>query len=64
MSIREAIMSKSETVHIRNSVGRICACPTVSCPPAVPIAVSGEKITKEEIKILLAYGIDRVDVVK
>ena len=64
MTIREAVFAAGETIPVTEAEGRICAALTISCPPAVPIAVSGEKITKEEIKILLAYSIDRVDVVK
>ena len=64
MTIREAVFAAGESIPVTEAEGRICAALTISCPPAVPIAVSGEKITEEEIKILLAYGIDRVDVVK
>ena len=64
MSIREAMFSQSESVDIREAIGRICAAPTVSCPPAIPIAVSGERITEEHIKIFEAYSINRIAVVK
>ena len=64
MSIRDAVLSPSETVETKNAEGRICAAPTVSCPPAVPIAVSGEEITKEIIELLKYYGIDKIKVVK
>ena len=64
MSIRDAVMSKSETVSVENSVGRICASPTVSCPPAVPIVISGEVITEEAVSEFLKYNIHEVDVVK
>ncbi len=64
MSIRDAVFSNSETVDVNLSQGRICATPTVSCPPAIPIAVSGEKITAEHIKLFKHYGIDKIKVVK
>lgn len=64
MTVREAIMSKQETVCIKNAVGRICASPTVSCPPAVPITVSGEIISKEAADVFEYYGIDFVSCVK
>lgn len=64
MSIRDAVFSDSETVDISLAEGRICAAPTVSCPPAIPIAVSGEKITKEHIELFKHYGIDKIKVVK
>ena len=63
MTIREAIFSPSELVSAENSLGRICAAPTVSCPPAVPIVISGERITKEDIRLFKHYGIEKVSVV-
>ena len=64
MSIKQAIFSESEIVGIDDAIGRICAAPTVSCPPAIPIAVSGEVIGKEEIMLFRHYGIDTVSVIK
>ena len=63
-SIREAIFAPHETVPTELSVGRICASPTVSCPPAVPIVVSGEKITEQALTLFKRYGISEVDVIK
>ena len=62
-SVREAIFSKSERISTEKSLGRILATPTVSCPPAVPIAISGELIDENVQKALVAYGIDEVEVV-
>lgn len=64
MTIREAMFSASETVTVSEAYGRICRTPTVSCPPAIPIAVPGELIKKNAIDLFRHYGIDRVDVVK
>ena len=64
LSIREAVLSPSEAVKIEDSVGRICASPTVSCPPAVPIVISGERITDEDVDIFRYYGINSVRIVK
>lgn len=64
ITIREAVLSKSETVSIENAIGRVCATPTVSCPPAVPIVVSGEEITKNSVEIFKLHGIEKADVVK
>lgn len=64
MSIRDAVLAGSETVSAENAVGRICAAPTVSCPPAIPIAVSGEKITEQTVALLKEYKIEKIDVVK
>lgn len=64
MSIRSAVLSRCETVKVENSVGRVCAECTVSCPPAVPIAVSGEKITEQMVKQFVEYEIEKISVVK
>lgn len=64
MSIREAIFADSESIKVESSLGRICASPTVSCPPAVPIVISGERITSEDIELFKHYGIETVNVIK
>lgn len=64
LSIREAVLSPFEMIDIKVSVGRICASPTVSCPPAVPVAISGEVITENSVKICELYGIEKIAVVK
>lgn len=64
MTIRQAIFSGNEEISIENSVGKVCACPTVSCPPAIPIAVSGEIITQKHIELFKRYGIEKISVIK
>ncbi|MBQ7365481.1 MAG: amino acid decarboxylase, partial [Clostridia bacterium] len=49
MTVRQAMLSRSETIPVKEALGRITAIPTVSCPPAIPITVSGEEITAEAI---------------
>ena len=64
MRIREAVFSVWETVSCEDAVGRICASPCVSCPPAIPIAASGEEITAEMVELFKAYGIEKIEVVR
>lgn len=64
MSIRDAVFSEHETLPARQAIGRVCASPTVSCPPAVPIAVSGEIITEEAVLLFEKYQIKEIEVVK
>ena len=64
MSLREAVLSSSEVVAASDSVGRVCAELTVACPPAVPVVISGEKITKEDAALFEYYGIEQVKVIK
>jgi arginine/lysine/ornithine decarboxylase len=64
LSIRDAIFSPSENTATKDAAGRICAAPIVSCPPAVPVVMSGEIITEGAIELMLYYGIDQIDVLK
>ena len=64
LSVREALLSACETVDTRESVGRIMADISVSCPPAVPVAVSGEVIDGAVLRTFNYYGISRVNVVR
>ncbi len=64
ISVREAVLSASERVSPKEAVGRICADVCVSCPPAVPIAVSGEIITEATARLLEYYGAKEISVVK
>lgn len=64
MSVRQALFAPQETVAAEASLGRVCGAPTVSCPPAVPIAVSGERIGPEALTLFAHYEVEWVDVVK
>ncbi len=61
-SIRQAAFAPRETVDVAHSLGRVCGLPTVGCPPAIPIAVSGERITPEALALFAYYGIEQVEV--
>ena len=63
-SIREAVFSTFEMVDLENALGRISASPTVGCPPAVPIVMSGEEIDQNAIDAFEYYGIKKCNVVK
>ena len=64
LSARKALLSPQEILPMEQAEGRICAAPSVSCPPAVPIVISGEEITSEAIQIFKLYGIEKVAVIK
>lgn len=64
LSIREALFAPQESVPAEESLGRICGAPTVSCPPAVPIAVSGERIGPAAVSLFRYYGVETVDVLR
>lgn len=64
MTIREAVFAKSEMISAGEAINRICAAETISCPPAIPIAVSGERITPEMAEAFVRFGIEQVRVVR
>lgn len=64
MSIREAMLRPQERIPAEKALGRICGSPTVACPPAIPIAVSGERIGPEAAALFRRYGVESVEVVK
>ena len=63
-TVRDSVFTENEEIDIDKALNRICASPTVSCPPAIPIAVSGERITEEHIELFKKYGIEKILVVK
>ncbi|MDE7365493.1 MAG: aminotransferase class V-fold PLP-dependent enzyme [Ruminococcus sp.] len=64
MTIGQALYMPCEEISIEHAEGRICASVKVPCPPAIPIAVSGEIIDSSCIEIYRRYGIKRVMVIK
>ncbi len=64
VSIRDAVISDSELLPVRECIGRVAAMVTASCPPAIPIAVSGEIIDAETVKAFEYYAIDKCSVMK
>ena len=64
MPAKDAIFAQSETVPTDKAAGRICAAAAISCPPAIPIAVYGEKISKEAVDIMKYYGVENCEVIK
>ena len=63
MPVGEAMLAPAEEVPVERALGRILADPCVSCPPAVPVAVSGERIGEDAIRCLAYYGIRTVQCV-
>ncbi len=64
MSLRQSMFSPWEYVPACESVGRVLANPDVGCPPAVPIAMCGERIDAAAAAAFTYYGITQVCVVK
>ena len=64
VSPREVVFSPSEEIPIEKALGRVLAAVTVSCPPAVPILVSGEVVSEEAVSAFKYYGIKKIKVIK
>ena len=64
MSVRQALMSPSREVGVDDALGEVLASATVSCPPAIPIVVCGERIDEQAIACFKYYGVEKCRVVK
>lgn len=64
VSIREAIFSESERIQINQSTGKILSVSDSMCPPAVPILISGERISENALKCFDYYGITHCKIIK
>ena len=61
---RQAILSESETLPIAQCLNRVSAAAAISCPPAIPLAVCGERIDRQVLDCFWYYGITHCAVVK
>ncbi len=64
MTIREAALAPGEEIPAADCPGRVLAAPSVGCPPAVPIAICGERLDRAAAACFAYYGVERVWVVK
>lgn len=64
MSVRQALMSPSSEANVDEALGEVLASATVSCPPAIPIVVCGERIDERAVACFKYYGIEKCRVVK
>ena len=63
-SVRKAMFAPRETIPAAQSLGRVCGAPTVGCPPAIPVVVSGERIGPEALELFRRYGVEQVEVLR
>ncbi len=64
LSPHEALLAPSRVCAVEDALGKILASPSVGCPPAVPIAACGEKLSEKELALFQYYGIRTVRVVE
>ena len=60
---RQAMLAPAVILPVEEAVGRILSSPCVGCPPAVPIAVCGQRITAQAAAAFRYYGITHCRVV-
>ena len=60
----QALFSESETLPIGDCLGRISAAAAISCPPAIQLAVCGERIDQHVVDCLRYYGVASCAVIK
>lgn len=63
-SPHETLYLQTENVSASESIGRVSADMTIGCPPAVPVVVCGERISKETVAMFEYYGISSCEVIK
>jgi arginine/lysine/ornithine decarboxylase len=64
LSPREAVFAPNESISLDKAEGRILALATVGCPPAVPLAVCGERLDRAVLDAMFYYGIRECVVVR
>lgn len=64
LTVRDAVFSPSQETFLGDAQGKVLARLTLSCPPAVPIAVCGERVTPRVIEALKYYGIEKIETIK
>ena len=60
----QALLSESETLPVEDCLGRISAAAAISCPPAIPLAICGERIDQHVVDCLRYYGVAGCAVIK
>ena len=60
----QALLSESETLPVEDCLGRISAAAAISCPPAIPLAVCGERIDQHVVDCLRYYSVAGCAVIK
>ena len=64
LSVREAVFAESESVPVKNALGRVAASLVLPCPPCIALSAPGEIINEEIQGLFIKYGIERINLVK
>lgn len=63
LTARQAMLAKTRLLPTERCLGRVLADFAVSCPPAVPIAVCGERLDEDALRAFRYYGVRHCRVV-
>ncbi len=61
--LSECVYLPTEKISIENAFGRVCASFNISCPPAVPIVIAGERIGEQQLELLRYYGAEEIEAI-
>ncbi len=61
--VKTAMFKHYKTVEVDNALGLVLHSASLSCPPAVPLAVCGEIIDGNIIENMIYYGIKKINVI-
>jgi len=64
LKMHDILTCGQELIPVTQAAGRVCADPSVHCPPGIPIVMPGERIETEHVSIYQSFGISHVLVVK
>lgn len=60
----QALLADREILPVEQCLGRISAAAAISCPPAIPLVVCGERIDQQVVDCFHYYGIEHCTVIK
>lgn len=63
MTLRQAVLSPSEKIPVRDSAGRIASDTACPCPPGVPLIMPGERIDEDIAHRMEKSGIAEISVI-
>ena len=56
-TVRRAVFAPSCVLPAEQCLGRVLASENIACPPAVPVAVAGERLDASAVEALRYYGV-------
>ncbi len=64
LTVRQALLNKRKKIKISDALGKIVANSPTSCPPAVPIIVSGERVDENALLALQRANVKEIEIIE